>query len=226
MDLHGSVEIVGSAPVLSLTGSVDLATVAESARPAASGRRRPPGGTVVVDLDGVDALDDAGLGVLLGAAGRARQTGGDLVVVCASEHLRERFAFTGLDRAVTVDAHAHRPAAVMTTADLYHIALADDWAAASRSGEYAISTRGRSLADEGFIHCSFAEQVDATATRFYADVDDAVVLRIDPGRLDEPGRGRGSRRHRRAVPPRLRADPGRRGGRGAPASTADVISRP
>ena len=71
----------------------------------------------------------------------------------------------------------------MTAADLYHIALADDWARAESAGEYAMSTRGRSLADEGFIHCSFAEQVDATAARFYADIDDAVVLRIDPDRL-------------------------------------------
>ena len=71
----------------------------------------------------------------------------------------------------------------MTSADLYHIAFRSDWEAAKADGEYAISTRGRSLADEGFIHCSFAEQVDATAARFYADVGDAVVLRIDPDRL-------------------------------------------
>ena len=70
-------------------------------------------------------------------------------------------------------------------ADLYHIALVGDWAAAASSatGEYAVSTRGRSLADDGFIHCAFAEQVDAIATRFYADVDEVVVLRIDPERL-------------------------------------------
>ncbi len=67
--------------------------------------------------------------------------------------------------------------------DLYHIALAEDWAAARASGEYTASTRGRTLAEEGFIHCSFAEQVEATAHRFYRDVTDAVVLRIDPGRL-------------------------------------------
>jgi glutathione S-transferase len=67
--------------------------------------------------------------------------------------------------------------------EFFHIALAADWAAAQSASEYTMSTRGRTLADEGFIHCSFADQVDATAARFYADVDDAVVLRIDPGRL-------------------------------------------
>jgi uncharacterized protein (DUF952 family) len=71
----------------------------------------------------------------------------------------------------------------VTAADIYHIALRSDWEAATAEGQYAISTRGRSLASNGFIHCCFAEQVDATAERFYADVDDAVVLRIDPRRL-------------------------------------------
>ena len=71
----------------------------------------------------------------------------------------------------------------MPSVDLFHIALADEWAAPQATGEYTASTRGRTLAEEGFIHCSFAEQVAATASRFYADVDDAVVLRIDPSRL-------------------------------------------
>ncbi len=75
----------------------------------------------------------------------------------------------------------------MTAAtELFHIGLAEDWADAEVTGEYTVSTRGRTLAEEGFIHCSFAEQVDATASRFYADVDDAVVLRIDPARLPSP----------------------------------------
>ena len=73
-----------------------------------------------------------------------------------------------------------------SVADLFHIALAEDWAAAEAAGEYTVSTRGRTLAEEGFIHCSFASQVDATASRFYADVDDAVVLLIDPARLPSP----------------------------------------
>ena len=67
--------------------------------------------------------------------------------------------------------------------EFFHIALAADWAAAQSAGEYTMSTRGRTLAEEGFIHCSFADQVEATAARFYAGVDDAVVLRIDPVRL-------------------------------------------
>ena len=47
-------------------------------------------------------LDDSGLGVLLGAAGSARQGGADLVVVCNNNRLRERFDVTGFSRAVEV----------------------------------------------------------------------------------------------------------------------------
>jgi len=40
-----------------------------------------------------------------------------------------------------------------------------------------------SLAREGFIHCSYAEQVARSANRFYADADDLLLLTIDPGLL-------------------------------------------
>ena len=69
---------------------------------------------------------------------------------------------------------------------LYHVALASDWEGAQAAGRYAVSTRGRSLEDEGFVHCSFPEQVEATANRFYDDVDDVVLLRIDLDRLSCP----------------------------------------
>ena len=69
---------------------------------------------------------------------------------------------------------------------LFHIALPEDWSAARTAGSYTTSTRGVSLAEEGYIHCSFARQVVATAARFYADVDDVLVLRIDPARLGAP----------------------------------------
>ena len=66
---------------------------------------------------------------------------------------------------------------------LFHIAMPDDWTAAQATGRYTASTRGRTLAEEGYVHCSFAEQVAATAARFYGDVDEVVVLQIDPNLL-------------------------------------------
>jgi uncharacterized protein (DUF952 family) len=59
---------------------------------------------------------------------------------------------------------------------IYHVALAPDWDAAQSTGNYRISTIGRTLDDEGFIHCSYADQVAGVANTFYADVDESLVL--------------------------------------------------
>jgi uncharacterized protein (DUF952 family) len=69
---------------------------------------------------------------------------------------------------------------------LFHIALPADWQNAQATGIYAMSTRGVTLADEGFIHCSRRHQVEATANRFYGDVTELVLLTIDEARLDAP----------------------------------------
>jgi uncharacterized protein (DUF952 family) len=67
---------------------------------------------------------------------------------------------------------------------LYHIAVADDWAQAQRDGEYRMSTRGRTLAAEGFIHASTAGQVIPAATAFYQDEHrDLLLLVLDPARV-------------------------------------------
>ncbi len=63
-----------------------------------------------------------------------------------------------------------------------HIALPDDWAAAG--DEYRISTRGVTLEDEGFIHCSYEHQLQGVLDAFYADVDEVLILTIDPTGLD------------------------------------------
>ena len=69
---------------------------------------------------------------------------------------------------------------------LYHIALPADWASARASGTYAMSTRRVTLAEEGFIHCSRRDQVEATANRFYGDVAELVLLTIDEAALHAP----------------------------------------
>lgn len=65
-----------------------------------------------------------------------------------------------------------------------HCALPADWDAAQATGEYTMSTRGLTLAEEGFVHCAFDHQVLDVARRYYADLDHLVLLRIDPSRLD------------------------------------------
>ncbi|UPH90862.1 DUF952 domain-containing protein [Synechococcus sp. NB0720_010] len=70
---------------------------------------------------------------------------------------------------------------------LYHLALAADWQQARQQGEYRISTRGQSLDQVGFIHASYAHQLEATHQRFYADLEDLRLLVIDPTRLAAHG---------------------------------------
>lgn len=67
---------------------------------------------------------------------------------------------------------------------LFHAAFPHDWSAAKESGHYEISTRGRTLAEEGFIHASYENQIERVVNSFYADVDQLVLLEIDRDRLD------------------------------------------
>ncbi len=63
---------------------------------------------------------------------------------------------------------------------IFHLADAAQWAQAESAGVYTGSTLGRTLAEEGFIHCSEADQWAATRTRFYAAYPaDLVLLAID-----------------------------------------------
>ena len=66
---------------------------------------------------------------------------------------------------------------------IYHIATASDWARAQAAGEYTTSTLGTTLAEEGFIHCSAAEQVAGVANMVYQGLPDLLVLVIDTGRV-------------------------------------------
>ncbi len=70
---------------------------------------------------------------------------------------------------------------------IYHLATATEWERAQRDGAYTTSTYGVTLDQEGFIHASRADQWEAVRERFYADVDEPLVLlEIDTDLLDVP----------------------------------------
>jgi len=63
---------------------------------------------------------------------------------------------------------------------IFHLAFEADWEAAQVTGEYRVSTRGRTLEEEGFIHLASASQLAGVARRFYANVaEPLVVLSVD-----------------------------------------------
>ena len=59
---------------------------------------------------------------------------------------------------------------------IFHLAEAAHWDQALRTGAYVQSTLGRTLADEGFIHASRADQWETVRATFYAGHDGPLVL--------------------------------------------------
>jgi uncharacterized protein (DUF952 family) len=75
-------------------------------------------------------------------------------------------------------------------AELFHITERTVWLDAVPAGEYRMSTRGVTLADQGFIHCSLRHQLRGVAEYLYgdADADGLVVLVIDTAKVPAPVR--------------------------------------
>ena len=70
---------------------------------------------------------------------------------------------------------------------IYHLATTRDWDAAQERGQYTTSTRGVTLEEEGFIHASRIDQWEGVRERFYAGIDEPLVLlEIDTDLLDVP----------------------------------------
>ena len=69
---------------------------------------------------------------------------------------------------------------------IFHITDTATWTLSQQNGMHTGSTRGIDLAEEGYIHCSTAEQWPGVIERYYADADDLVLLHIDETRLTSP----------------------------------------
>ena len=71
------------------------------------------------------------------------------------------------------------PSSAVMTELIYHLAEPKDWAAST--DEYVCA----SLEEEGFIHCSTADQVSRTARQIFTNRNDLVLLAIDPDSLGD-----------------------------------------
>ncbi len=63
--------------------------------------------------------------------------------------------------------------------NIYHIVLPQVWEEYRDSETY----KAESLATEGFIHCSFQNQLDGVLKRYYSGVDKVLLLEIDSEKL-------------------------------------------
>ena len=59
---------------------------------------------------------------------------------------------------------------------IYHIVTPEIWEKFKDKHEY----EAESLTTEGFIHCSYQNQLDEVLHRYYNDADEVLVLHINP----------------------------------------------
>lgn len=73
------------------------------------------------------------------------------------------------------------------TQTLFHVTERSVWEDAVAADTYPWSTRGATMWDVGYVHTSFAAQLEGTVAHVYADVDpeDLVVLEVDPAALGQ-----------------------------------------
>ena len=91
MQLSSSIIRDGPQSVLVFAGEIDLATVPECSDMLTKFVDDHAGHDIAIDLCQVTALDDTGVGVILGAVARARTSGSYLALVIDDQHMRARF---------------------------------------------------------------------------------------------------------------------------------------
>jgi anti-sigma B factor antagonist len=96
--------------VLAVRGELDLDGAPHLRLALVEAIDENPGRRVVVDLEGVDFIDSAGLGVLVGGLKRARSNDGDLALVTTGRSVMKVLELTGLTRVFEI--HASRAAAL------------------------------------------------------------------------------------------------------------------
>ncbi len=73
---------------------------------------------------------------------------------------------------------------------IYHIVLPETWENFKNEQFY----QAESLRSEGFIHCSFAEQLEGVLQRYYKDAEKVLILTLETEKLtskliNEPSTG-------------------------------------
>lgn len=110
MHLRVERQDVETLPVVAVHGELDVDSAPELRRALIEAIDEHSGRPLVVDLEGVDLIDSAGLGVLVGGLKRAKDREGELVLVATGRSVTKVLDLTGLTRVFEI--HPSRAAAL------------------------------------------------------------------------------------------------------------------
>jgi anti-sigma B factor antagonist len=97
VDFSLDLVVDGPVAVVTVAGEIDVAT-AEPLRQALADVQERGARRVVLDLSAVEFLDSTGLGVLVGALRRLRESGGELYLTIVHAHVLKVLRVTNLDQ--------------------------------------------------------------------------------------------------------------------------------
>jgi uncharacterized protein (DUF952 family) len=76
----------------------------------------------------------------------------------------------------------------MASNTFLHLTTKQAWVDALKVGTYSLSTKGKTLEEVGFIHGSFADQVEEVASFVFAgSTEDLVLLHLEIDKLESHG---------------------------------------
>ena len=84
--------------VVAVRGELDIGTAPELRAALMEAIDQYPGERLIADLEGLEFIDSAGLGILIGGRKRAQAEGGDLVLVDTGRNVARILELTGLTR--------------------------------------------------------------------------------------------------------------------------------
>jgi anti-anti-sigma factor len=102
MQLRVEATFSGGVVVLRLNGEVSLSTLPYLSDMLNKAIQEHPAAPFVVNVNDLTMLDDAGIGILMGFAGKLRGINTSCIVMCTQPAIRSRLAATGFDLAVSV----------------------------------------------------------------------------------------------------------------------------
>ena len=65
---------------------------------------------------------------------------------------------------------------------IYHVVIREEWESTANESFF----EAKSLSSEGFIHCSYADQLEGVLERYFTDAREVFILHLDANRLTSP----------------------------------------